>query len=575
MRTRVTGIGGSPAGTNVIGFIFRQAADERPKLLIAATGAGISNTLVVTLVGFVAQSPDDVGIEVFLLFALAVVVYVFGARYVFHRMTDIVEEILFRLKSRIVEKIERAELAGLERLGTAEIYDRITENATLISNAAGVVTNVMQQILIFVFAVLYVAWLSLPAFVLVAFLVAVGLTLYFTRSEGMTPLLRELARTRIAFLDSLTDLLRGFKETKLGRARSVEIRADIDATSASLRDVSRKANHLFDENFILVGCTQFALLGALVFVLPRHVTIEGVTLSKLVTAAMFLWGPLQAAVSGYPAYVRSNHAVKDILALEEKLDAAADAARVEQAEDPWKGKPGVIAMKDVEYAYAGTNGDASFRIGPIDLSIEPGEIVFIVGGNGSGKSTLLKVLTGLYPATAGVLRAGDERVRPENVASYRETISAIFSDFHLFSRVYGLLGVDEAHVRRLLVEMQLEGKTDFQKDRFTKRELSTGQRKRLAMIVALLEDRPICVFDEWAADQDPEFRKHFYDELLPSLKRRGKTVIAVSHDDRYFHCADRVVTMDYGKIRTIEHAAPAPSRSSIPSSNESTSEARS
>jgi putative ATP-binding cassette transporter len=164
----------------------------------------------------------------------------------------------------------------------------------------------------------------------------------------------------------------------------------------------------------------------------------------------------------------------------------------------------------------------------------------------------MKVLTGLYPATGGEMRIDGQRLRPENVAAYREMYSAIFSDFHLFSRLYGLLDVDEQAVLTLLRQMQIDDKTSFEKGRFTKRDLSTGQRKRLAMIVALLEDRPICLFDEWAADQDPEFRKYFYDELIPALKRRGKTVIAVSHDDRYFHCADRVVTLEYGKVRSIE-----------------------
>lgn len=188
----------------------------------------------------------------------------------------------------------------------------------------------------------------------------------------------------------------------------------------------------------------------------------------------------------------------------------------------------------------------------MNLVITAGEVLFIVGGNGSGKSTLMKVLTGLYPATAGELRVDGRSLGPENVAAYREMYSPIFSDFHLFSRLYGLLDVDDQAVLDLLRQMQISDKTSFQNGRFTKRDLSTGQRKRLAMIVALLEDRPICLFDEWAADQDPEFRRYFYEELIPSLKRRGKTVIAVSHDDRYFHCADRVVTLEYGKIRASQ-----------------------
>ena len=111
---------------------------------------------------------------------------------------------------------------------------------------------------------------------------------------------------------------------------------------------------------------------------------------------------------------------------------------------------------------------------------------------------------------------------------------------------------DEAEVHRLLRLLRLETKTNFAQGRFTQLNLSTGQRKRLALIVSLLEDRPLLAFDEWAADQDPEFRQYFYTELLPLLKSQGKTLLVVTHDDRYFHVADRVVTMEYGRIRSID-----------------------
>jgi putative ATP-binding cassette transporter len=224
----------------------------------------------------------------------------------------------------------------------------------------------------------------------------------------------------------------------------------------------------------------------------------------------------------------------------------------EEEYDPWDGRKPTIKANNIVYEYGAQAAGEVFHIGPLSFTIEPGEIIFIVGGNGSGKSTLLKVLTGLYQPSAGELYVDDVCVTPTNVAAYREMISAIFSDFHLFAKVNGLLDVDEALVNNKLEAMHLEGKTAFVDQKFTNRNLSTGQRKRLAMIVALLEDRPIYVFDEWAADQDPEFRKYFYEELLPTLKQRGKTVIAVSHDDRYFHCADRVVTMELGQIRSIE-----------------------
>ncbi|MCA9683113.1 MAG: ATP-binding cassette domain-containing protein, partial [Myxococcales bacterium] len=218
-----------------------------------------------------------------------------------------------------------------------------------------------------------------------------------------------------------------------------------------------------------------------------------------------------------------------------------------------------IAAVGASYTYFDRDGNAVFTIGPFDLALPAGKIHFIVGGNGSGKSTLFKALTGLYAANAGELRVDGVVVGRRNLAAYRELISVIFSDFHLFTKLYGLLDVDEAEGRRLLELMQLTDKTRLVDGAFSNRRLSTGQRKRLAMVVALLEDRPVYAFDEWAADQDPEFRQYFYDELIPALTARGKIVIAISHDDRYFRCADQILTLDYGRVRSLERMRERPS----------------
>ena len=185
-----------------------------------------------------------------------------------------------------------------------------------------------------------------------------------------------------------------------------------------------------------------------------------------------------------------------------------------------------------------------------ELIVQPGELVFIKGGNGSGKSTLVKLLTGLYKPLAGEVLLGETRVTDANVQHYRELFSIIFSDFHLFDRLYGM-EVDEARVSSLLEEMQLADKTEFADGRFVNLNLSTGQRKRLALLIALLEDRPYCVFDEVAAEQDPAFREYFYEVILQNLKKQGKTIIAVTHDERFHHTADRVLTMEYGRFVSV------------------------
>jgi len=210
---------------------------------------------------------------------------------------------------------------------------------------------------------------------------------------------------------------------------------------------------------------------------------------------------------------------------------------------------GTIVLSSVSFRYTGRKDEKSFTVGPIGLSIKQGEILFIVGGNGSGKTTLLKLLTGLYrPDPEGSIMLGDRLVESAGYQGYRELFSAIFADFHLFRKLYGLKSIDDGRVSSLLKTMRLDTRTDYADGRFTHIDLSTGQRKRLAYITALLGDKPVYVFDEWAADQAPDFRRLFYTEFLDDLRAGNKTVIAATHDDRYFHCADRVVKMEEGKI---------------------------
>ena len=96
--------------------------------------------------------------------------------------------------------------------------------------------------------------------------------------------------------------------------------------------------------------------------------------------------------------------------------------------------------------------------------------------------------------------------------------------------------------------MKLDDVITDDKEESARRKFSKGQSKRMSMIFALLEKKPILILDEWAADQDPHFRKYFYEELIPMFKAQGKTVVAVTHDDAYFHLANRIIKFDYGSI---------------------------
>lgn len=539
----------------ILELINQEAADGRRRIFIAATLAGGANALVLGLATTAAKTPGEAPLHLFAFFVAAVAVYGIGARYTYNRTADIVQSALLRIKLRIVDKVERAELEQLERIGAAEINDRITENMTDISDASSLLANLLQSVCILVFATLYLVAISVPAFVMMTLMLVIGASLYASMHKAVREYLSHAAQKRLLFFDTLMDLLGGFKEVKFSRRRGRDIREDIAETGGELYVTTLKASRLFNDHWIFANVFLLVFIGAIAFVLPMHTTLDAPTLGGLVAAGMFIWGPVGGLVGGFPAYVRCNVALEQIATLEEKLDAATREDASASAADPWSGRFSTLEASEVQYEYASDNGGETFHIGPMNLTVTAGEVLFIVGGNGSGKSTFLKVLTGLYRPTSGAVRVDGVAITRETAPVYREMISAIFSDFHLFAKLYGLLGVDEPVVRGLIAQMQLDDKTSFEKGRFTKRKLSTGQRKRLAMVVTMLEDRPICVFDEWAADQDPVFRKYFYEELLPLLQRKGKTVIAVSHDDRYFRCADRVVTMEEGKIRSIERTA--------------------
>jgi putative ATP-binding cassette transporter len=211
-----------------------------------------------------------------------------------------------------------------------------------------------------------------------------------------------------------------------------------------------------------------------------------------------------------------------------------------------------LELVNVTYPYHKADTDDYFVLGPINLQINRGESVFLVGGNGSGKSTLAKILTGLYSPKSGEVVLDGARICDTNRDWYRQHFSAIFSDFHLFSK---LLGVDHPHLDRkaeyYLDKLKLVGKVSVDQGRLSTLKLSQGQRKRLALLTSYLEDRLIYLFDEWAADQDPVFKDLFYTEILPDLKQSDKTVIVISHDDRYFHLADKLVKLEDGKVFSV------------------------
>jgi putative ATP-binding cassette transporter len=531
-----------------IRLLLSEAGEVRWRLVASIVLAGSAMALIMTIVNSVADLPADMSIDwgKLVLFALCAVAAIGMQVYALNLTAMLSERMVERVRTRIASLIRRSELDGIERIGTVKVYDTVARETTVISSSAGLIIYSMTTLVALLLAAIYVAALSLLSFVVIVVLLAAWVYFYQYSQRRSRGTLVEAMTAEGRFFELLSHLLYGFKEIKLHSARGEDIEK-LHLLPASQEAELRKviATRRFNGGLTVSYTVFYALLASSVFILPQHLG-DARTAMKVVYVVIFMFTTADAVTRALPLLAKVGLALDNLDAL--------DASLVKAAREPSEFVPDPptsfrsIELDGVVYSHRGQDGVASFTLGPCDLSIRPGETIFVVGGNGSGKSTLTRVLTQLYRVEAGALLWDGVLVDGSTASRYRNLFSAVYADFHLFDRLYGMEGVDPEHVRRLLADVGLADKTQYVDGRFTNVGLSTGQRKRLALVVALIEDRPIYVLDELSADQDPAFRQRYYKEFLPTLKARGKTLIVVSHDERYFDVADRVIVMQDGRF---------------------------
>jgi len=540
---------------NFIRFFCSETNISWRPILIMAILSGVANGLLLGVINTSSASAmnDSVSTRHFLLYMVCMGVFFLSKKYALTRAAVIVEEVLQAVRVRIAGKIRSSELLFIEKLGKPEIYTRLSQDMNLISQSGIVIINACQEAIMLVFCLVYIAYLSTIAFGITIGAISLGVIIYFNHRKGVLKDLHAATGKEAALLDSLNHVLDGFKEIKVNRKKSDSLYATFKGIAAETEELKARTSVRFVTDIMFSQVFFYILIASVIFLLPRFSFVMGDQIMKLTASILFIVGPLDMLVSSVPIITRSNVSVDNLYKLEDMVDNSfkdmgePDCFLIEQFRDFKE-----IKLTNCVFSYLDGENRPLFTVGPINMDIRRGEVLFLVGGNGSGKSTIVKLLTGLYYPVTGTIEVDGMVLNQQMYTSFRELFSIIFGDFHLFDRLYGLEDVDEKKVFELLKLMELEHKTRLTEGHFSTTDLSTGQRKRLALIVSLLEEKDIFVFDEWAADQDPIFRKYFYDEILRDLKKQGKTVIAVSHDDRYFHLADRVVTMEYGRIDTIE-----------------------
>lgn len=469
------------------------------------------------------------------------------------------QQSIFQLRLSLSRQILNSELAHLEKLGAPRLLATLTDDVQAVADAVRQVPFLCIDLAIVVGCLVYIIWLSWQVFFLVCLMTVLALgscRWLLARGDRMIAQAREEQDHLFQHFRTVTD---GTKELKLNyRRRQAFLDDELCPSAADFRHYNVAGQTYFAMTASWGKLIFFFAVGFVLFALPKLMTLNLQTLSGYVFTFTYLVLPMDRLVNSLPQLSRAGVAFRKIESLNLSLRHRAEAiGEPKPAHTHWQ----ELRLKDVTHSYHTDREDGGFILGPVNLALRPGELVFIVGGNGSGKSTLAKLITGLYIPESGSVYLDGQPISAEKREWYRQHFSVIFADFYLFDRLLGLDRPDlDTQAQTYLHRLRLEHKVTIADGRFSTLNLSQGQRKRLALLTAYLEDRPIYLFDEWAADQDPVFKEIFYTQFLPQLREQGKTVLVISHDDHYFRVADRLIKLDYGQIEYDRQPEPKSAR---------------
>ena len=518
-------------------------------VLVIATGvlAGIGNTALIGVINASLFRPEFSYVQLLLGFiglCLFIPVSGFISQMLLVRVTA---NAGYTVRRKLSDQILSARLRKIEELGSHRLFAALADDIPAVMTTISSLPTLFTQVAIVAGCLIYLGWLSRPLLIPVLIYIVFGIAIY------QIPFLKALEQFRILretvdiLFKSFRAIIDGNKELKLNKRRrqalvSEQLEPTLEATvrySVSGSTYSCAAGTL--GQFLL-----FFAIGLVLFLSPRLIGLDRHVLTGYSLTILYMNGPLAAILNTLPNLGRAQVALSKIQTLGISLRDGPLPDSGEIARDvPWRR----LELHEVTHKYHVSGQSDSFAVGPITLSFRPGELVFLIGGNGSGKTTLVKMLAGLYAPDSGQMVLDGERITDANRDQYRQHFSAIFSDYFLFDTLLGLESSglkDKAEFYLGLLE--LRHKVKIKNGALSCIDLSAGERKRLALLTAYLEDRSFYIFDEWAADQDPIFKRHFYCETLPELKAAGKTVLVISHDDRFYYLADRVIRLENGQL---------------------------
>lgn len=479
---------------------------------------------------------------------------------------SVARALLARLTRRMVRQM-RVRLTGIvmatplreiERIGTSKLISALTEDVGRIATALPDLVTIFANVAFIALCLAYLGLASPERLVVIVVAILLGLLGFaiLRRRYVIEQVVTRRLWGRLA--QTFQTAIGGIKEIKLDGDRRVQVLAAVEREASELQDAaSRQAGYMLSM-LMLTNVLLYIALGLSIFDFGGGILDERL-MAAYGISILYMSGPFRALAEVLPNMAAADVAMRQLDELNLQLERG---RRAWEGEAPQGcGEPvRTLSAHRIEHQYPADGDSDNFMLGPVDLELSAGQVLFIIGGNGTGKTTLAKILIGLYLPTRGTLRINGQDLQASQVTAYRQRVAATFADFELFSElVSGDEPVNEARARHMLARLGMEGRVSIEHGRIvTPGGLSTGERKRMALLAALLADRDVYLFDEWAADQDPVFRELFYRELLPELRARGKLVLVISHDDRYFPLADKILVLERGEPPRVTGAeAPA------------------
>lgn len=520
------------------------------KYLVLSLLSGIFSFLFINLVtktigNLLAGPSGTINKGQLITFILTILLFIWTRRTLAVAIINLSQKYFWQLRKEIITSVLGSNYAQLKQ-NKSRINAAILNDVHVLTDASINIITFSTSLIMGIACLGYLAYLSLALFYLTAAVSTVGIMIYYFSSRKNNKEFDTARKLENDFVESFNAILNGFKEIFMEPKKGEYLykeRITKIAVQAYQNNVTAFTGLL--NNQIIGQMLFYSLICAVLLIFSVMLNININAVVSFVFTLLYLLGAIETVMVLLPGLVRARISSKHLLALRKELANEHSSRHIVLNEEN-KSSFQELVITDLTFNY--TQEAAKFKIGPIDFTVNRGEVIFIYGGNGSGKTTFINTLLGLLQPTTGQTILNKQLVTIEQYPYYKSLFAVVFSDFYLFDGLIGLDSYDPDKWSYYLKLFEIEDKVKLEGGVFSSTNLSTGQRKRLALVAALLENKPILVLDEWAADQDPAFRKKFYQEIIPILKLDGLSIIAITHDDKYYRCADKLFKMDEGKL---------------------------